>query len=76
MIIKTLEIDTEEHAKELEEILSKLPYVKIARTISVKDVALGLVNEPMEDELIQFFTEDIEDEILISSSEVFKKYKN
>jgi hypothetical protein len=36
MIIKTLEIDTEEHAKELEEILSKLPYVKVARTISVK----------------------------------------
>lgn len=75
MIIKTLEIDTEEHAKELEEILSKLPYVKIARTISVKDVALGLVNEPTEDELTQFFTEDIEDEILISSGEVFKKYK-
>lgn len=76
MNIKTLEIDTEEHAKEFEEILSKLPYVKVARTISVKDVALGLVNEPMEEELTQFFTEDIEDEILISSSEVFKKYKN
>jgi len=76
MIIKTLEIDTVEHAKELEEILSKLPYVKVARTISVKDIALGLVNEPTEEELTQFFTEDIEDEILISSSEVFKKYKN
>jgi hypothetical protein len=76
MIIKTLEIDTEEHAKELEEILSKLPYVKVARTISVKDIALGLVYEPTEEELTQFFTEDIEDEILISSSEVFKKYKN
>jgi hypothetical protein len=76
MIIKTLEIDTEEHAKELEEILSKLPYVKVARTISVKDIALGLVYEPTEEELTQFFTEDIEDEILISRSEVFKKYKN
>lgn len=76
MIIKTLEIDTEEHAKELEEILSKLPYVKIARTMSVKDVALGLVNEPTDDELTQFFIEDSEDETLISSSEVFKKYKN
>lgn len=76
MIIKILEIDTEEHAKELEEILSKLPYVKVARTISVKDIALGLVNEPTEEELTQFFTKDIEDEILISSSEVFKKYKN
>jgi len=75
MIIKTLEIDTEEHAKELEDILSKLPYVKVARTISVKDFTLGLVNEPTEDELTRFFTEDIEDEILISSSEVFKKYK-
>lgn len=73
MIIKTLEIDTEEHAKELEEILSKLPYVKIARTISVKDVALGLVNEPTDDQLTQFFTEDSEDEVLIPSSEVFRK---
>ena len=76
MIIKTLEIDTEEHVKELEEILSKLPYVKIARPISVKDVALGYVNEPTEAELTAFFTEDIEDEILIPSDEVFKKYKN
>lgn len=76
MIIKTLEIDTEEHAKELEEILSKLTYVKIASTISVKDFALGHVNEPTDNQLTQFFTEDIEDEMLISSSEVFKKYKN
>ena len=29
MIIRTIEIDTEAHAKELDEILSKLPYVNI-----------------------------------------------
>ncbi len=76
MIIKTLEIDTEEHAKELEEILSKLTYVKIASTICVKDFALGQVNEPTDNQLTQFFTEDSEDEVLIPSSEVFRKFKN
>jgi hypothetical protein len=76
MIIRTIEIDTEEHAQQLDEILSKLPYVNYSRTISVKNAALGLVNEPMEDELISFFTEDKEDEILIAADEVFKKYKH
>jgi hypothetical protein len=75
MIIRTIEIDTEEHAKELDEILNKLPYVKTSRIISVKDAALGHVNEPTNDELIAFFTEDMDDEILIASDEVFKKYK-
>lgn len=40
MIIRTIEIDTEEHAKELDEILNKLSYVKTSRTISVKDLIL------------------------------------
>jgi len=40
MIIRTIEIDTEEHAKELDEILSKLSYVKTSRKISVKDIIL------------------------------------
>lgn len=76
MIIRTIEIDTEEHAKELDEILSKLSYVKTSRTISVKDAVLGYVQEPTAEELTHFFTEDIEDEILIPNDEVFKKYKN
>ena len=40
MIIRTIEIDTEEHAKELDGILSKLSYIKNSRTISVKDLIL------------------------------------
>ena len=43
MIIRTIEIDTEAHAKELDEILSKLPYVKNSRIISVKDAPLCVV---------------------------------
>jgi hypothetical protein len=75
MIIRTIEIDTEAHAKELDEILSKLPYVKNSRIINAKDAALGHVYEPTNDELIAFFTEDMDDEILIASDEVFEKYK-
>ena len=75
MIIRTIEIDTEEHAKQLDEILSKLPYVNTSRTISVKNAALGYVNDPTDAELTAFFTDDKDDEILIAADEVFKKYK-
>ncbi len=47
--------------------------MKVASTISVKDFALGQVNEPTDDQLTQFFIEDSEDEVLIPSSEVFRK---
>jgi hypothetical protein len=74
MIIRTIEIDTEEHAKEFDEILGKLPYVKRVKVINEIDLALGRVNATSA-ELSAFFTEDEDDKILIAAEEVFAKYK-
>ncbi len=78
MILRTVEIDSEEHAKEFDELVKKLDYVKVAKhaqKFSVQDAALGINRMPNEDELSAFFTEDEDDQILIHSKDVFSKYK-
>lgn len=75
-IIRTIEIDTEEHAIEFDKILGKLPYVKTLKVINEEAVALGRIQASSTAELTLFFTEDNEDEVLIAAEEVFSKYRN
>ncbi|NDC29744.1 MAG: hypothetical protein EBZ58_02150 [Bacteroidetes bacterium] len=76
MIIRTVEIDTEEHAKQFDDMLEKLPYVTKHKSLRVEDVAMPYGETINKADLRAFLSEDEEDLHLISSDEVFKKYKS
>lgn len=76
MIIRTVIIDTEEHAKEFDSLLEQLTYVKQVRQLKAEDVALGIGAPYSEKELNEFLKEDESDKIsfdLISSIEDIKR---
>lgn len=78
MIIRTLEIDTEEHAKEFDAILTKLDYVKKLNQpyqLTEHDAVMGIGRKATDDELFAYFGEDKSDSELIPSSKVFEPYK-
>ena len=77
MIIRTVEIDNAEHAKQFDDLVNKLPYVKKLKRqhLSVEDVVLPYGETINKEDLQAFLSEDDEDLHLISSDEVFKKYR-
>jgi len=77
MIICTVEIDSEEHANQFDELVNKLPYVKKLKRqhLSVEDVVMPYWETINKEDLQAFLSEDDEDLHLISSEEVFKKYR-
>ena len=77
MIIRTVEIDSEEHAKQFDELVNKLPYVKKLKRqhLSVEDVVMPYGETINKEDLQAFLSEDDEDLHLISFEEVFKKYR-
>lgn len=77
MIIRKDEIDSEEHAKQFDDLVNKLPYVKKLKhqPLSVEDVVMPYGETINKIDLQAFLSEDDEDLYLISSDEVFKKYR-
>ena len=78
MIIRTIEIDTEEHAKEFDAIIDKLGYVKPSSQvykITDQDAAIGMGRKASNEELFAYFSEDEDDQNLISSDQLFLPYK-
>jgi hypothetical protein len=77
MIIRKVEIDSEEHAKQFDDLVNKLPYVKKLKhqPLSVEDVVMPYGETINKIDLQAFLSEDDEDLYLISSDEVFKKYR-
>jgi len=77
MIIRKVEIDSEEHAKQFDDLVNKLPYVKKLKhqPLSVEDFVMPYGETINKIDLQTFLSEDDEDLYLISSDEVFKKYR-
>jgi hypothetical protein len=77
MIIRKVEIDSEEHAKQFDDLVNKLPYVKKLKhqPLSLEDVVMPYGETINKIDLQAFLSEDDEDLYLISSDEVFKKYR-
>lgn len=78
MIIRTVEIDSEEHAKQFDDLVNKLPYVKKLKRqhLSVEDVVMPYGETINKEDLLTFLSEDDEDLHLISSDDLFKKYRH
>lgn len=78
MIIRTIEIDTEEHAKEFDAIINQLDYVKTSNQfykITEQDATMGMGRKATDEELFAYFSEDKKDQHLITSDKVFSPYK-
>jgi hypothetical protein len=77
MIIRKDEIDSEEHAKQFDDLVNKLSYVKKLnrQPLSVEDVVMPYGETINKEDLRAFLSEDDEDLHLISSDDVFKKYR-
>jgi len=73
MIVRTYNFENEKQASQFDKLYFK---IKEKKNLTVKDAVLGLVHHATDEELIAFFTEDDEDLKIISSDEVFKKYKS
>ncbi len=76
MIIRT--IDSKEHANQFDDLVNKLSYVKKLnrQPLSVEDVVMPYGEKINKEDLKAFLSEDDDDLNLISSDEVFKKYKS
>jgi hypothetical protein len=77
MIIRKDEIDSEEHAKQFDDLVNKLPYVKKLKhqPLSVEDVVMPYGETINKIDLQAFLSEEDDDLNIISSDEVFKKYR-
>lgn len=77
MIIRKVEIDSEEHAKQFDDLVNKLPYVKKLKhqPLSVEDVVMPYGETINKIDLQAFLSEEDDDLNIISSDEVFKKYR-
>ncbi len=78
MIIRTVEIDTEEHAKEFDDMINKFDYIKTLNQvykITEQEAALGMGRKASNEELFAYFSEDEDDQNLISSDQLFLSYK-
>ena len=78
MIIRTIVIDTEEHAKEFDAIINKLDYIKTSDQfykITEEDAVFGIGRKASDEELFAYFSEGEDDQDLIPSEKVFSPYK-
>lgn len=77
MIIRKDEIDSEEHAKQFDDLVNKLSYVKKLnrQPLSVEDVVMPYGETINKIDLQAFLSEEDDDLNIISSDEVFKKYR-